>query len=68
MTSDGPTSYGHKRKEDYVRIFVDDARQPLEFCGAGRDGLCKLDEFVRSQEYARKDGFGDFERCNFTGW
>jgi hypothetical protein len=68
MASDGATSYDHKDKEDYVRIFVDDARQPLEFCGAGQDGMCKLQEFVKSQEYARKEGFGDFERCDFPGW
>ena len=54
-------------KEEYVRIFVNDARQPLEFCGAGEDGMCKLDEFVKSQEYARNDGFGDFEGCKYTG-
>ena len=54
-------------KEEYVRIFVNDARQPLEFCGAGEDGMCKLEEFVKSQEYARNDGFGDFEGCKYTG-
>ena len=54
-------------KEEYVRIFVNDARQPLEFCGAGEDDMCKLDEFVKSQEYARNDGFGDFEGCKYTG-
>jgi len=54
-------------KEEYVRIFVNDARQPLKFCGAGDDGMCKLEEFVKSQKYARNDGFGDFEGCNYTG-
>ncbi|KZP11160.1 phosphoglycerate mutase-like protein, partial [Athelia psychrophila] len=48
---------------EYVRILVNDAVQPLKFCGAGRDGLCELDAFVRSQAYARADGDGDFERC-----
>ena len=52
--------------EEYVRIFVNDARQPLYFCGAGDDGMCKLGEFVRSQEYARNDGFGDFAACANT--
>lgn len=48
---------------EYVRIFVNDARQPLHFCGAGSDGMCKLEEFLRSQEYASHDGFGDFAAC-----
>jgi hypothetical protein len=47
----------------FVRILVNDALQPLEFCGAGSDGLCALDAFVESQSYARNDGEGDFERC-----
>lgn len=48
---------------EYVRIFVNDARQPLKFCGAGEDGLCELGAFVASQSYARNDGSGDFEKC-----
>jgi len=64
---EGANSYDHEHKEEYVRIFVDDARQPLGFCGAGDDGMCKLEDFVKSQEYARNDGFGDFERCKYTG-
>ena len=47
----------------YVRILVDDALQPLEFCGANEDGICQLDAFVESQAYARNDGEGDFEKC-----
>ena len=47
----------------YVRILVDDALQPLEFCGANEDGICHLDAFVESQTYARNDGGGDFEKC-----
>ena len=54
-------------KGEYVRIFVNDARQPLHFCGAGGDGMCKLEEFLRSQEYAMNDGFGDFAACAYTG-
>lgn len=50
------------RGKKYVRILVNDALQPLEFCGAG-DGLCLLEAFVDSQEYARSDGAGDFEKC-----
>lgn len=51
------------RMTEYVRILVNDAVQPLKFCGAGRDGLCELDAFVRSQLYARTNGNGDFEKC-----
>ncbi|KAH9836797.1 histidine phosphatase superfamily [Rhodofomes roseus] len=48
----------------FVRIFVNDALQPLEFCGAKtREGMCRLDAFVKSQGYARRDGDGDFEKC-----
>ncbi|KAI9057638.1 phytase [Trametes sanguinea] len=47
----------------HVRVLVNDALQPLEFCGADADGLCTLDEFVKSQAYARSDGAGDFEKC-----
>lgn len=50
----------------YVRIFVNDALQPLEFC-AGSDkndvDICSLEAFVESQAYARSDGHGDFEKC-----
>jgi len=66
MTRDG-ADYDREDNEEYVRILVNDARQPLEFCGAGKDGMCKLNEFIKSQEYARNDGFGDFEGCGYTG-
>ncbi|KAI0256878.1 histidine phosphatase superfamily [Lactifluus subvellereus] len=46
----------------FVRILVNDAVQPLEFCG-GIAGLCELHAFVASQRYARHDGDGDFEKC-----
>ena len=50
--------------ETFVRVFVNDALQPLEFCGAKtREGMCRLDAFVKSQAYARNDGYGDFEKC-----
>jgi hypothetical protein len=50
-------------EKEYVRIFVNDALQPLKFCGAGRDWMCELGAFVESQDYARSDGSGDFEKC-----
>ncbi|KAI9446252.1 phytase [Lactarius indigo] len=46
----------------FVRVLVNDAVQPLEFCG-GVGGLCELHAFAESQWYARHDGDGDFERC-----
>ncbi|KAK0443979.1 histidine phosphatase superfamily [Desarmillaria tabescens] len=48
--------------EEYVRVLVNDAVQPLAFCGSG-DGLCSLDAFVESQSYARNNGDGDWEKC-----
>ncbi|KAI0337973.1 phosphoglycerate mutase-like protein [Trametopsis cervina] len=61
---------------DMVRVLVQDAVQPLEFCagaaaneqgtGTGNEmgtGMCTLDAFVESQRYARGDGEGDWERC-----
>ena len=55
--------FQHSRSGIFVRVLVNDALQPLEFCGAGSDGLCALDSFVESQSYARNDGEGDFEKC-----
>ena len=48
---------------EYVRILVNDAVQPLEFCGGGEERMCRLEDFVESQGYARRSGDGDFERC-----
>jgi len=48
---------------DFVRIFVDDALQPLEFCGADLSGMCSLQAFVESQGYARNNGEGNFQKC-----
>jgi len=50
-------------KATNVRIFVNDDLQPLGFCGAGPDGMCSLDDFVKSQHFARNNGDGDFELC-----
>ncbi|KAI0369447.1 acid phosphatase [Pilatotrama ljubarskyi] len=50
------------REGTYVRVLVNDEVQPLEFCG-GEQGLCELEKFVESQEYARNSGNGDFELC-----
>ena len=58
---------GEEEGKEYVRIFVNDARQPLHFCGASDDGMCELEEFLRSQGYARNDGFGDFAGCKYEG-
>lgn len=48
----------------YVRILVNDALQPLEFCGGKKwNGVCALDAFVECQGYARRNGDGDFSKC-----
>ncbi|EIW76440.1 phosphoglycerate mutase-like protein [Coniophora puteana RWD-64-598 SS2] len=57
-----------KKKKDkypdtYVRVLVDDALQPLAFCGAGEDGVCSLKKFVKSQKFARKTGQKRWEKC-----
>jgi hypothetical protein len=49
-------------KGAYVRVLVDDAVQPLAFCG-GKQGVCGLEAFVESQGYARENGRGDFKKC-----
>lgn len=51
------------RKETFIRVLVNDAVQPLNFCGGDQQGLCTLGAFVDSQSYARHDGEGDFEKC-----
>ena len=48
---------------EYVRMLVNDAIQPLDFCGADSNGLCTLDNFVQSQSYARNNGDGDWALC-----
>lgn len=52
-----------RASEEYVRIFINDALQPLGFCGGNKDGLCLLSKFFDSQRYARHDGEGDFQKC-----
>ena len=59
----------------FVRIFVNDAIQPLEFCNHNhavhrpcskwqkKNKLCTLENFVESQSYARASAAGDFEKC-----
>ena len=67
MTGDERADYDREHKEEHVRVFINDARQPLELCGAGKDGMYKLNEFFNDQKHARNDGFGDFEGCKYTG-
>lgn len=55
--------YGPARNGTYVRILVNDALQPLRFCGGDADALCGLESFVESQGYARRNGDGDFRKC-----
>jgi hypothetical protein len=46
-----------------VRIMVNDAVQPLEFCSTNKDGLCDIESFIQSQSYATSGGHGDWEKC-----
>lgn len=48
----------------YVRLLMGDAVQMPVFCeSADEDGLCVLEDFVKSQEYAREGGKSDWTRC-----
>ncbi|KAJ7172078.1 phytase [Mycena filopes] len=53
-------------RKEYVRILVNDAVQPLDFCSTPNNlgaGLCTLPAFIESQVYARSNGGGDWEEC-----
>ncbi|RDX44136.1 acid phosphatase [Lentinus brumalis] len=63
MVTERMTCVRHDTEGEYVRILVNDQVQPLEFCGGGKHKMCKLDDFVRSQGYARRSGDGDFDKC-----
>lgn len=54
---------GSGKQGEYVRVLVNDAIQPLAFCGASGDGMCALTDFVESQSYARNNGEGDWALC-----
>ncbi|KIK65846.1 hypothetical protein GYMLUDRAFT_158434 [Collybiopsis luxurians FD-317 M1] len=57
-------SFG-RPNEIYVRILVNNAVQPLEFCsGVTSEGLCELSKFVESQSYAISGGAGDWQKCS----
>ncbi|KZT27915.1 acid phosphatase [Neolentinus lepideus HHB14362 ss-1] len=47
---------------EFVRVFVNDEMQPLDFCGTG-EGVCTLNAFSESQKYAKDSGQGDWEKC-----
>lgn len=42
--------------EEMVRVLVNDAVQPLEFCGGDELGRCTVADFVASQGFARSGG------------
>lgn len=52
-----------KDGERYVRVLVNQAVQPLSFCGAKQGGVCSLDAFVESQEFSRSGGNGTWAKC-----
>ncbi|KAH9833864.1 phytase [Rhodofomes roseus] len=47
----------------YVRVLVNQAVQPLAFCGASADGVCGLGAFVDSQAFAKSGGNGTWDAC-----
>jgi hypothetical protein len=47
----------------YVRILANDAVQRLEECNPDENGLCRLDDFVKSQEFARVEGQKKWAEC-----
>lgn len=49
-------------KGTYVRLLLNDALEPLAFCGSG-NGLCELSAFVKSQAYSQSNGNGDWDKC-----
>lgn len=63
MVTERLTCDGSGRKGSYVRVLINQKVEPLEFCEGAREGLCTLDAFVESQDYARENGRGDFEKC-----
>ncbi|EIW76422.1 acid phosphatase [Coniophora puteana RWD-64-598 SS2] len=46
-----------------LRILVNDAVQPLAFCGSG-NGQCTVTDFVQSQSFARSNGNGVWSQCS----
>jgi len=59
------TGDGKGEGEAYVRILVDNVVQQLGFCkGVTKVGLCKLEDFVESQVFARSNGDGKWALCS----
>jgi hypothetical protein len=54
-----------RQRGDYVRMFVNDAPQPLDFCD-GTHGLCELKHFVASQNYSRSGADADWAQCGYV--
>lgn len=50
--------------EPYLRILVNEAIQPLEFCsGVTADGVCSVKNFVASQTFSTSGGDGKWAQC-----
>jgi len=64
-----PADVEPDKQDTMIRILVNDAVQPLEFCGASKEThyMCSLDAFVESQSYAAdpKKHREDWEKCGF---
>lgn len=49
--------------DKYIRILANEALVKHLPCQSDNDGLCKLDDFVQSQKFARVDGQDKWKEC-----
>jgi hypothetical protein len=49
------------KRDEYVRVLVNDRVMSLETCGGDEYGLCRLEDFVESLSFAAAGGHWD--RC-----
>ncbi|KAK9897627.1 phytase [Cystobasidium minutum MCA 4210] len=54
---------GHDENKRYIRIVANDALITKLPCQSDENRLCRLDDFVRSQKFARVDGQDKWKEC-----
>ncbi|KAK4703123.1 hypothetical protein P7C70_g3091, partial [Phenoliferia sp. Uapishka_3] len=54
--------------KQYVRFLINDQLQPATFCGGDKSapGVCRLEDFVKSQAYSTNNGNGDYSKCGYV--